>query len=59
MKTKKTKMQRINAFVSKSQYKEVSKMAVKKGITFSELLRRSIEFYLDDQYEKYRKGERK
>ena len=50
---------RINAFISHDQHKEALEMAEKKGITFSEILRRSIEFYLEDQYEKYRTGERK
>jgi len=56
---KKKKRMRINAFISHDQHKEALEMAEKKGITFSEILRRSIEFYLEDQYKKYRTGERK
>lgn len=50
---------RINAFISHEQHQESLEMANRKGITFSEILRRSIDCYLEDQYEKYRRGERK
>ena len=59
MAKQKAKRVRINAFIGCEQHEEVLKMAARKGITFSEILRRSIEFYLEDQYEKYRRGERK
>lgn len=44
----KKKMKRINTYITNKQYKQIKKRAEEKEITFSEMLRKIIERYIEN-----------
>ena len=43
----KTKMKRTNLYLTKNQHKKISREAEKKGINFSEMFRKIVDYYLE------------
>ena len=47
----KTLLKRTDLYITKKQYVEIKKQSEKRGITFSEMFRKIVDWYLED-YEK-------
>ena len=43
----KTKMKRTNLYLTENQHKEVSNEAKERGINFSEMFRKIVDYYLE------------
>ena len=47
IKDMKKRMKRTNIFLTQNQHSDVSKEAEKRGITFSEMFRKIVDYYLE------------
>ena len=45
----KIKLKRTNLYITKQQHEEIKEESVERGITFSEMFRKIIDFYLENK----------
>ena len=46
------KLRKTDLYLTISQHEKVKKISEEKGMTFSELFRRMVDWYLEEKYEK-------
>lgn len=45
-------MKRLNVYLTKNQWQEIHKMSQKTNLTFAELVRRGLDFFLESERKK-------